>query len=85
VSGSKSRGTCRGGPLWPPLGRQVSYRKNQVLSRLPGLPPSATRRPPQVDRTVAAQSVSGRSSKTFLERNYSVRVISIGGVGGRLH
>jgi hypothetical protein len=42
----KLRGTCRGGPPWPPLGRQITYRKNLELSRLPGLPPSTTRSTP---------------------------------------
>src|SRR5690349_2947546 len=38
----KLRGTCRGGPPWPPPGRQISYRENQLPSKLPGLLTSTT-------------------------------------------
>jgi hypothetical protein len=32
-------GAC---PPWPPLGRQITYCENRLLSKLPGLPPSTT-------------------------------------------
>jgi hypothetical protein len=30
----KLRGTCRGGPPWPPLGQQISYCEIQLRSNL---------------------------------------------------
>jgi natural product biosynthesis luciferase-like monooxygenase protein len=38
----KLRGTCRGGPPWPPLAPQISHRQNQSILPDPELPPSTT-------------------------------------------
>jgi amino acid adenylation domain-containing protein/non-ribosomal peptide synthase protein (TIGR01720 family) len=69
----KLRGTCRGGPrvpsyAAPPLGRQISHRKNQVLSMLPGLPPSTTSEKTLVAYVVKNGSIDTKDIRSHLKK-----------------
>ena len=41
----KLRGSCRGGPPWPPLGQQITYCENRLLFQAS----RSFRRPPLVE------------------------------------